>query len=139
MECMTEGIETKRISYTPAMDRARKLKRVEATFNMPTPAEEGKLVTRVECGNLVAKVYQHADHPNFGYTVTFEREFLEDGKLKSSPRLTAGDMGALRHLTKEVHRAMYGGREDPAEQRMDDDEWQRREGRRRHTIPTRRR
>lgn len=136
---MTDGVETKRISYTPAIDRSKTFSRVEATFAMPSPTKGSELVKRLECGNLVAKVYRHADDPNFRYTVTFEREFMDGGKLQSSPGLTAGDMSALRHLTKEVHLAMGRGYEDPAEQRLNNDAWERSEGRRRRTILTRHR
>lgn len=126
---MTDEVETKRIPYRPSMNRGLSQSRAEVTFSMPSPEHGSKLVGRVECGNLVAKVYQHADHPNFARTITFEREFLEDGKLKSSPRLTVGDLDTLRHLTGEL-RKMLRFPEDPVDRQLLEDSWARAEARR---------
>lgn len=120
---MADEVERIRIPYVGGQDRTTTKRHAEATLTMPVTEGQGTPVMRIECGNLVANVFQHSDDPNFTYSIRIEREYLEDGKLKSSTRLTRSDLDTLRHLAGHV-RDHLRGRLDPIDRVVrDNEEW----------------
>jgi hypothetical protein len=131
-------IPIKRIPYTNSrLHHARTSAHAESSFVSASPVEGGEIVSRIQCGNVVANVYRHSEDPNFGFTVAFEREFLQDGKLVRSARLTADDLGALRKLAPEAFSAMANGLHDPSERQRRQDHWQQRQDAKKPTEPRR--